>query len=283
MGLIRDRRAIAAARRLEAFCEGRADRIVAVTEGIRDGLLQHGVPPGKVVLITNGVDLEVGNGSRPAALPVPDEAFVAMYVGAHGTYSSLETLLDAAADLRDAPEVRLVLVGNGDRKPALVESARRRGLDNVAFVDPVPKREVPSWLARADACVLPYQDNPLFAGALPNKAFDYLGAPDRRLGPRGGVDPDGRARGLRRGGAARGRPRAGRRDPGDGRRPRGRAADGGARPPLRPGPLRPRGAGRPLRGDGGVPCLTARRAPSGRSAGAPSGPPTSRSPSRWRS
>jgi glycosyltransferase involved in cell wall biosynthesis len=176
MGLIRDRRAIAAARRLEAFCEGRADRIVAVTEGIRDGLLQHGVPPGKVVLITNGVDLEVGNGSRPAALPVPDEAFVAMYVGAHGTYSSLETLLDAAADLRDAPEVRLVLVGNGDRKPALVESARRRGLDNVAFVDPVPKREVPSWLARADACVLPYQDNPLFAGALPNKAFDYLGA-----------------------------------------------------------------------------------------------------------
>jgi glycosyltransferase involved in cell wall biosynthesis len=149
---------------------------VAVTEGIRDGLLQHGVPPGKVVLITNGVDLEVGNGSRPAALPVPDEAFVAMYVGAHGTYSSLETLLDAAADLRDAPEVRLVLVGNGDRKPALVESARRRGLDNVAFVDPVPKREVPSWLARADACVLPYQDNPLFAGALPNKAFDYLGA-----------------------------------------------------------------------------------------------------------
>ena len=69
-----------------------------------------------------------------------------------------------------------MLVGNGDRKPALVTSARERGLDNVAFVDPVPKREVPSWLARADACVLPYQDNPLFAGALPNKAFDYLGA-----------------------------------------------------------------------------------------------------------
>ena len=122
------------------------------------------------------MDLEIGNGTRPARAPVPDEAFVAMYVGAHGTYSSLETVLDAAARLRDAPDVRLVLVGNGDRKPALVTSARERGLDNVAFVDPVPKREVPSWLARADACVLPYQDNPLFAGALPNKAFDYLGA-----------------------------------------------------------------------------------------------------------
>jgi hypothetical protein len=176
MGLIRDRRAIAVARRLEAFCERRADRIVAVTEGIREGLVEHGVPRSKVVLITNGVDLDLDNGARPASAPVPDGAFVAMYLGAHGTYSALETLLDAAAELRDAPEVRLVLVGNGDRKPALVESARVRGLDNVAFVDPVPRREVPSWLARADACVLPYQDNPLFAGALPNKAFDYLGA-----------------------------------------------------------------------------------------------------------
>ena len=30
----------------------------------------------------------------PAVAPVPDDAFVAMYVGAHGTYSSLETVLD---------------------------------------------------------------------------------------------------------------------------------------------------------------------------------------------
>ena len=29
---------------LEAFCERRADRIVAVTEGIREGLVEHGVP-----------------------------------------------------------------------------------------------------------------------------------------------------------------------------------------------------------------------------------------------
>ena len=115
-------------------------------------------------------------GAPPAPAPVPDDAFVAMYVGAHGTYSSLETVLDAADRLRDLPEARIVLVGGGDRKPALVEEATRRGLGNVVFIDSVPKREVPSWLARADVCLLPYQDNPLFAGALPNKAFDYLGA-----------------------------------------------------------------------------------------------------------
>ncbi|HTI34116.1 MAG TPA: glycosyltransferase family 4 protein [Miltoncostaea sp.] len=177
MGLLTDRRIIAVSRRLERYCYARADRIVALTEGIRDGIVAQGVPPGKVELITNGVDLEIADGASPTrAAPVPDDAFVAMYVGAHGTYSSLETVLDAAGRLRDDPDTRVVLVGGGDRKPALVEQARAKGLANVAFVDPVPKREVPAWLARADACLLPYQDNPLFAGALPNKAFDYLGA-----------------------------------------------------------------------------------------------------------
>jgi glycosyltransferase involved in cell wall biosynthesis len=176
MGLVRDPRVIAAARRVEAFCYRRAERVVALTEGIRDGIVAKGVSPAKVVLITNGVDLEIATGAEPAAAPVPDGAFVAMYVGAHGTYSSLETLLDAAEALRERPDVRIVLVGGGDRKAALVADAQRRGLANVAFVDPVPKREVPSWLARADACILPYQDRALFAGALPNKAFDYLAA-----------------------------------------------------------------------------------------------------------
>lgn len=187
MGLVRDPRVIAAARRVEAFCYRRAERIVALTEGIRDGILARGVSPAKVVLITNGVDLEIASGAEPAAAPVPDDAFVAMYVGAHGTYSSLETLLDAAEALRDRPDVRIVLVGGGDRKAALAADARRRGLDNVAFIDPVPKREVPSWLARADACILPYQDRALFAGALPNKAFDYLAAarPIVAAAPRG--------------------------------------------------------------------------------------------------
>jgi colanic acid biosynthesis glycosyl transferase WcaI len=177
MGLLTDPRIIAVSRRLERFCYARADRIVALTEGIRDGIVARGVPAGKVELITNGVDLEIGADAAPTpAAPVPDDAFVAMYVGAHGTYSSLGTVLDAADRLRGDRDTRVVLVGGGDRKPALVEEARDRGLANVAFVDPVPKREVPAWLARADACLLPYQDKPLFAGALPNKAFDYLGA-----------------------------------------------------------------------------------------------------------
>ena len=178
MGLVTNPRVIGAARRMEHYCYRRADRIVALTEGIRDGVVGSGVvPAGRVSLITNGVDLDVvPDPAHPAQLPVPDDAFVAMFVGAHGTYSSLETVLGAADLLRGDPSIQVVLVGGGDRKPALVEQAAELGLPNVTFVDPVPKRQVPAFLARADLCLLPYQDRELFAGALPNKVFDYLAA-----------------------------------------------------------------------------------------------------------
>jgi len=177
MGLVSNERVISAARRLEHYAYFRADRVVALTEGIRDGVIAAGVPAGRVSLITNGVDLDVSpDPSVPARVPVPDDAFVAMYVGAHGTYSSLGTVLEAAHLLRDDPRIHVVLVGGGDQKPALMDEAARRGLANVAFVDPVPKRQVPAFLARADVCLLPYQDRALFAGALPNKIFDYLAA-----------------------------------------------------------------------------------------------------------
>jgi glycosyltransferase involved in cell wall biosynthesis len=176
MGLIRRGSVLdRVAKTFEWFCYRRAAHVIALTEGIRDGVVANGVPPARVTLITNGVDL-VDDPPAPADVPVPGDAFVAMYVGAHGTYSSLGTVLDAADLLRDDDSVRFVLVGGGDQKAALQTDAERRGLVNVVFVDPVPKRDVPAWLARADVCLLPYQDRPLFAGALPNKTFDYMGA-----------------------------------------------------------------------------------------------------------
>ena len=176
MGLVRQGGAFSRiARALEWFCYKRARHIVALTDGIRDGVIATGVAPSRVTLITNGVDL-TDTPPTPVDVPVPPDAFVAMYVGAHGTYSSLGTVLDAAELLRDEPSVRVVLVGGGDQKPGLVADAAQRGLDNVVFVDPVPKQDVPGWLTRADVCLLPYQDRALFAGALPNKTFDYMGA-----------------------------------------------------------------------------------------------------------
>jgi len=176
-GLLTDPKAIAVMERMANYCYRRADRVIALTEGIREGVVDAGVPANAVTLITNGIDPPDAPIDPGAVdLPVGPATFVAMFVGQHGTYSSLFTVLEAAARLQADPDIHIALVGDGDRKPDLMARAAELGLGNVSFAGPIPKREVPSWLDRADVCLLTYQDAPLFGGAMPNKLFDYMGA-----------------------------------------------------------------------------------------------------------
>ena len=100
--------------------------------------------------------------------------FTLVYAGAHGPANGLDTVLDAAALLRDQ-RVRFLLVGDGPSKAALEARAAREQLSNVQFCDPIPKTAMPELLASAHAGLMVLRDAPLFAfGVSPNKLFDYL-------------------------------------------------------------------------------------------------------------
>jgi glycosyltransferase involved in cell wall biosynthesis len=99
---------------------------------------------------------------------------VVSYFGAHGRANRLGQLLDAAELLRADGDVRLLLVGDGMEKPALVADAARRGLDNVIFCDPVPKTEVADYVNASDACTAVLMRNDTFKTVYPNKVFDYM-------------------------------------------------------------------------------------------------------------
>jgi glycosyltransferase involved in cell wall biosynthesis len=102
--------------------------------------------------------------------------FVALYAGAHGLSNDLGVLLQAAARLRDRPEIAIVLLGDGKDKPALQQQAAEMGLENVVFLPPAPKREMPEALAAADACIAILKPTPMYATVYPNKVFDYMAA-----------------------------------------------------------------------------------------------------------
>jgi glycosyltransferase involved in cell wall biosynthesis len=157
---------------LARYLYARADRIIVLARGTGDHLTGLGVDPARIVYVPNGAD------PMPAARRQPRTGtpFTLVYAGAHGPANGLDTVLDAAALLRDHP-VRILLVGDGPSKAALVERAARDGLPNVEFRDPVPKTAMPALLASADAGLMVLRDAPLFAfGVSPNKLFDYLAA-----------------------------------------------------------------------------------------------------------
>lgn len=177
LGVLTNRRIIQLLERLELAAYRAADLIVVVTEGFKDDLVSREVPAEKIEVITNGVDLEhFSPGPAKAELRKKlgadgDDRLVA-YVGAHGISQGLGTLLDAAAEL--PADVKVALVGDGADKADLVARAEREGIDNVTFLDPVPKAEVPDLLRSADVLVAPLRDIPLFSTFIPSKIFEFL-------------------------------------------------------------------------------------------------------------
>jgi glycosyltransferase involved in cell wall biosynthesis len=170
---------VRAMRLLERYLYSRAERFVVLARGSQRYLADRGVPAERITFLPNGVHLTHFRTtlSREEARQRFDlHGPTIVYAGAHGPANSLETILGAAALLRDTP-VEFLLVGDGPSKVDLVARGRRDGLSNVRFLAPVPKTEIPNLLNAADATVITLMDAKAFGyGVSPNKLLDYMAA-----------------------------------------------------------------------------------------------------------
>jgi len=180
-GVVKNKTLIKLAHRLEMFCYKKATHIIGLSQGICNNIIAKGVDRGKLSMISNGVDFSLfnlyGDDSKRLALRTKfgfGDSFVVMYLGAHGTYNALDTIIDAAIKLKDDPRFSFVFVGAGDEKPKLHRRVSEQFLSNIIFLPPIPRLESAAMLAAADAFVLPNRKGDFFTGNLPNKIFDFM-------------------------------------------------------------------------------------------------------------
>ncbi len=176
LGELRNPRFIRWATRLEQACYRRARRVVVVTQGIRDRLVERGLGA-QVVLIPNGANTERFRYQPKAGQALRQElglgdVFLAVYAGIHGIAQGLETVLQAAHRLRDDPTVHFMMIGDGPCKAALLALKEELALPNLTMLDAQPRKAIPAYLSAADVAMVPLRRLDLFKGALPSKMFD---------------------------------------------------------------------------------------------------------------
>ena len=177
LGELSSPRAISAAEKLEQLLYKRAARIVVVTQGIYDRLVERGLPESKLALIPNGANTDlfrfdpVGRARIRASLGL-EEKFVAMYAGIHGLAQGMENLVEAARLLQSRENIAFVFVGEGPRKAQVVHLQRTMGLRNLLLLPEVPVEQMPAYLSAADCSIVPLRDEAVFKGALPSKMFE---------------------------------------------------------------------------------------------------------------
>jgi len=166
--------------RLKELAYRRASWINVLTPAFEKALIdKKQIPPKRISMIPNGADLDI---MEPG--PKDNEIrrrlglvgkFVVSYFGAHGRANRVGQLLDVAEKIKEShPDIRIMLVGDGMEKPAIVEDAKRRNLDNVVFVDAVSKDKVSDFINASDICTAVLMKNDTFKTVYPNKVFDYM-------------------------------------------------------------------------------------------------------------
>jgi glycosyltransferase involved in cell wall biosynthesis len=167
----------------ENFACRRADAVVSVLPKVREHLEAHGMAPHKLHVVPNGTDPAEWLAGLDVLPPELDAALAALrqhgrftigYAGGHSVSNAMDTVIEAAALLRDQA-VEFVLVGGGPEKAALQRRAAALGLRNVHFFAPVNKRQIPALLARFDLAYVGWRRQPLYRfGIAPNKLIDYM-------------------------------------------------------------------------------------------------------------
>jgi glycosyltransferase involved in cell wall biosynthesis len=159
------------ARRLEAWTWKAATRVVAVTGVLKSMIAAAGVPPGRIEVMSNGIDP-----SAFADLPLRPDApdpLVLGFVGFVRDWHGLDAVISAMAKHGGSPGLDLVVVGDGPARSALEHQAANLGITNrVHFTGLAPHEEVPRLVAEFDIALQPRA----VAYASPLKIFDYMAA-----------------------------------------------------------------------------------------------------------
>ena len=170
--------------KIAGFLYRRCDRIVVVTPAFEDYLVEHWrVPRERISVVENGVETEL-------FAPEPSTAetrtylrrelnaegkFVVSYIGTMGMAHGLETIIAAAAQVRDInPEIVFLMLGEGADKERITTLARERGLNNLRFVDQQPREEIPAYICASDACLVLLKKSDLFKTVIPTKMLEFM-------------------------------------------------------------------------------------------------------------
>lgn len=178
LGLVTNKFFLKLATMLEEFLYKKSVLITGQTQGIVKNISGR-FPNKKVYWLPNGVDLSLFNPETINSEWRRENGFsendlLLLYAGIIGYAQGLDIILKAAEKTKNNAEIKYLLLGSGPEKERLMELKRKMNLENVIFLDLVPKSEMPKIVKAVDVALVPLKKLDLFLGAIPSKIFENL-------------------------------------------------------------------------------------------------------------
>jgi glycosyltransferase involved in cell wall biosynthesis len=178
LGLVKNKFFLKLSYWLESILYNNSKLISGQTQGICKNISER-FPKSETYWLPNGADLSfynsevsVENWREKNSFSQDDLLF--LYAGIIGHAQGLEVILQAAEKLRSDSRIKFILLGSGPEKNDLIKFKAGKNLQNVFFIDPVSKNEMPSILSDIDVALIPLRKLEIFKGAIPSKIFEAL-------------------------------------------------------------------------------------------------------------
>lgn len=141
---------------------------------------QVGEDSRKVTVVPPWVDVTVihpiARDQNPHAYSyVPEGKLVVLYSGNFGASHDIDSILEAARQLQEEPDIFFLLIGGGEKYPEAASYAERYGLNNLRVLPWQPEERVPYTLPLGDIALVAL-DEGMEDYMVPSKTFSYLAA-----------------------------------------------------------------------------------------------------------
>ena len=141
--------------RFERQCALEADRVVVISEALRELVVDWGVTEEKIHSLPNGVEKTV---QRPNHTEIDRRNVKLGYIGSIVPYEGLNTTIEAIQVMKRDKTItpKLIVVGDGISKNELDKIVAENGLEeNVELRGRIPHKDVDSFYEEVDAIILP--------------------------------------------------------------------------------------------------------------------------------
>jgi len=151
-----------------------ADRVIVVVEEALERFRKADIPSGKFTIVSNVLNLETFP-VKPESEKSSGEWRLA-YVGGFGVHRGLETAIQAMPQiLKETPEARLILAGDGRNAAELRALAEELGLTkSVTFTGWLSFDESARVIQTSNICMIPHLSIEHTNTTVPHKLFQYM-------------------------------------------------------------------------------------------------------------
>ncbi len=176
-GAINSPAVLSAVRRMVKWIYRRCDRVLVQSRGFIEPVMEVGAEAEKIKYFPNSSEplyqpLRLApDASERAEIPV--DGFVVMFAGNLGFAQSLDTVLDAAEQLKEK-DIHWVFLGDGRRRDWMQEQIGLRGLNRVHLLGSRPIDTMPAYFSLADTLLVTLRADPVMTTTIPGKVQSYL-------------------------------------------------------------------------------------------------------------